>query len=545
MITINNIDKYSFEDLFEMDKVQELTDAMSMALEVGVVIVSPEGVPLTKPSNFCHFCMNIVRKSPIGNKNCMYSDAILGRKSEKPIVAKCLSAGLTDAGVSIIIEGKHLASWMVGQVRIEDDMLSDEELRARARELEIDEDVFMESVKTVPVKKREQFERILEMVRVMAMQLSELGLNNYLQKEKLNYHVKLEEELRGENEKLEIYHKYDELTGLYSRTYYEKKLSELVQQKRYPLAIISGDMNNLKLYNDVFGHQEGDKALQTIGRIFKQEAGDDYLIGRCGGDEFFIVIPNGRGEMAEDYCRRISDACINVTDAMIPPSVAMGYGVLESDEMELGSVIRQAEQAMYNAKVKKKAAQNIHQDIMEVLYRKQFISEKQVEESVLRIGRFGRYLGLEEYNIKILELSARLQDVGLIGVPEAVVKKETTRTREEYNLMAKHTEIGYRLARLYDESFLAADIILQSHECWFGKGYPNQLKGKEILYNSRVLYMVGTYSGWIFPKPTGSNMAPADARLRLRSEAGRQFDPELVEKFLQYLEEQEPIESFT
>jgi len=68
------------------------------------------------------------------------------------------------------------------------------------------------------------------------------------------------------------------------------------------------------------------------------------------------------------------------------------------------------------------------------------------------------------------------------------------------------------------------------------------LKGKEILYNARVLYMVGTYSGWIFPKPTGSNMAPEAARHRLQGEAGRQFDPELVEKFLRYLEEEEPIE---
>ena len=140
------------------------------------------------------------------------------------------------------------------------------------------------------------------------------------------------------------------------------------------------------------------------------------------------------------------------------------------------------------------------------------------------------------------KLAARLQDVGLIGVAEAVVKKETKRTPEEYAQIAKHTEIGYRLARLYDESFPAADVILQSHECWFGKGYPNQLRGKEILFNSRVLYMVGTYSGWIFPKPTGSNMEVAAARLRLREEAGKQFDPELVEKFLKYLEEEEKID---
>ena len=108
--------------------------------------------------------------------------------------------------------------------------------------------------------------------------------------------------------------------------------------------------------------------------------------------------------------------------------------------------------------------------------------------------------------------------------------------------MAKHTQIGYRLARLYEESFPAANIILQSHECWFGLGYPNGLKEREILYPARILYMVTAYSGWIFPRPTGSGMEPAAARVRLLGEAGKQFDPDLVKQFLTYLEQEEPVE---
>ena len=535
-----NIDKYSFQDLFDMDKVQKLTDTISMALEVGVVIVSPEGEPITKPSNFCNFCLNVVRKSPIGYQNCLRSDAELGKVSDKPIVSKCLSAGLTDAGISIVIGGKHLASWMVGQVMVEDDMLTEEEMRERARNLGIDEEVFIENIKEVPVRTREQFDRIIKMIHEVALQLAELGLKNYLQKEELAYKEEVEEELRGEKAKLEVFHKYDKLTDVFSRAYYEDRLKELIDKKEYPIVLISGDMNNLKLCNDVFGHQHGDEALKTLASILKKEAGDDYIIGRCGGDEFCIAIPHGRPEMAEDYCRRIHNAC-NITDAMMPPSISLGYYLLESDETELSYAIRQAEEEMYNAKMKKKRSENIHHDIMEILYRKQYVSEKQVNTAVRRIGRFGKFLGLDEYAISVLKLAARLQDVGLIGVPEAIVKKETTRTAEEYAHMAKHTEIGYRLAKLYDESFPAADIILQSHECWFGKGYPNQLKGKEILYAARVLYMVTTYSGWIYSKPTGSGMKPADARVRLQGEAGKQFDPELVEKFLLYLEKKEPL----
>ncbi|MBQ2802435.1 MAG: PocR ligand-binding domain-containing protein [Lachnospiraceae bacterium] len=538
-MTTRNIDKYSFEDLFDMEKVQKLTDAMSMALEVGVVIVSPEGEPITRPSNFCHFCMNIVRKTPIGKRNCARSDSILGRKSDRPITSKCLSAGLTDAGISIIIDGKHIASWMIGQVLIEDDMLTEKEMRERARFLGIDEEVFIENIKTIPIRTREQFERMIEMVHEMALQLSELGLKNFQQKEEIAYRAEREAQLRNEKEKLEQYHQYDELTKLFTRVYYEDQLDELVRAKRYPIVIISGDMNNLKLSNDVFGHHMGDKALRTLGEIFRKEAGDDWLIGRCGGDEFQIAIPHGRLEEAEEYCKRVHRDCVNVVDAMIPPSVSLGYHVLRSAEEDLQEAVKKAEEAMYNAKMIKKQKQNIQHDIMEVLYRKQYISERQVSKAVKRIEDFCNFLGLDDYTIQIMKKTAQIQDVGLIGVPEAVVKKETKRTEDEYKKMARHTEIGYRLARLYDESFQSADIILQSHECWEGNGYPRGLKGREILYTARILYMVSTFSGWIYPRPTGSGMEIAAAKERLRSESGKQFDPELVEKFMQYLEIEE------
>ena len=207
------IDKYEFQDLFDLDEVQHLTDVISMALEVGIVIVSPDGLPITKPSNFCDFCKNLIRKTEIGSKNCEYSDSILGRKSDKPVVSRCLSAGLVDAGVSIVINGKHLASWMIGQVILEGEEMSELEQQERAKLLGIEEEIFMEGLKKVPRKSKEQFERILEMIHVLAMQLSQLGLKNYVQKEELAYQIQLEEDLRREKAHLEYYSKYDELTG--------------------------------------------------------------------------------------------------------------------------------------------------------------------------------------------------------------------------------------------------------------------------------------------------------------------------------------------
>jgi len=408
--------------------------------------------------------------------------------------------------------------------------------------LKIDEDLFLEKIQTVPRKTRAQFNNIVEMIRVLAMQLSELGMQSYIQQEELAYRKEIETELRSEKIKLELSHQHDELTGLLSKARFDEKLKKLVQDKAYPIVFFAGDMNNLKLCNDVFGHRIGDAALKVVADILRKEAGVDYIIGRRSGDEFCIAIPYGRALEAEDYCSRIHKACAEVSNTMLPPSLSLGYAILKSEEDDLRSVMNQAEEAMYNAKVQRKRKQNIHNDIMELLYQKQYISKKQVAESVHRIERFSRYLNLEEYTVQMLRLSAKIQDVGLIAIPKHIVEKDAELTEKEYVEMSKHTLIGYRLARLYEESFPASNTILQSHECWSGMGYPNRLKGKEILYTARVLFMVTSYSYWIYPKPTGSGMDVAEARERLRQEAGKQFDPKLVDSFLEYLENEEPME---
>lgn len=538
----SGIEKYEFEDLFNVEEVQHLTDALSMALEVGVVIVSPKGVPITKPSNFCDFCMNVVRKTEIGRKNCEYSDSVLGKKSDKPVVSRCLSAGLVDAGVSIVIDGKHLASWMIGQVMIEGEEMTEEEQRERARLLGIDEELFIESIKQIPRKTREQHERILNMVQELAMQLSELGLKNYMQKEELIYRVQLEKDLQREKAHLEYFSKYDELTGVFSRSYYEEKLDEVCTKGEYPIGIISGDMNNLKLMNDVFGHQHGDEMLRNVGEILRMEARPSYLIGRCGGDEFNIAIPFAREEEVNSYCESVKQACENTHGGMIPMSLALGYEMMNSSYESVREVTKSAEEKMYKLKTQKKLQQNINDDILEVLYRKEYIFKDEVEECIDRLMGFADYLGLGVHEKGLLRLSAQLKDIGMIAVPEEIIKKRTKRNAEDWVQLEKHPEIGYRLAKLYDESYPVANVILQSRECWDGSGYPSRLKGDEIMYIARILYVVSEYTYWINEKSHRVVLEPRAARRQMSEKAGTQFDPSVVEKFLAYLEKAEPLE---
>ena len=108
----------SFEDLFNLEEIQLMQDQFAEATGVASIISRPNGTPITKPSNFCRLCMDIIRPSEIGCRNCQNSDRILGIPNPGgPVVQPCKSGGLWDAGASIMIGGRHIATWLVGQVR--------------------------------------------------------------------------------------------------------------------------------------------------------------------------------------------------------------------------------------------------------------------------------------------------------------------------------------------------------------------------------------------------------------------------------------------
>ena len=117
----DSINEIQFSEIFNLEDIQRLQDLFSDATGVASIITHPDGTPITSPSNFCRLCNNIIRKTEKGLANCFKSDAALGRyKSSGPIVLPCLSGELWDAGASISIGGKHIANWLIGQVRNEE-----------------------------------------------------------------------------------------------------------------------------------------------------------------------------------------------------------------------------------------------------------------------------------------------------------------------------------------------------------------------------------------------------------------------------------------
>jgi len=199
----DKINNFEYSDIFTVAELQQIQDLFSNATGVASIITKPDGTPITKPTNFCRFCNNVIRGNEKGLMNCMKSDAALGKEYPNgPRMQPCLSGGLWDAGVSIVIGGKHLANWMIGQVRNEE--LDEYKIETYADQIGVDRDAYKSAFLEVPVMTTSKFREIANLLYHIANSLSERAFRNK-ELELLVLEQKLtEEQLRQSEEKYRL-----------------------------------------------------------------------------------------------------------------------------------------------------------------------------------------------------------------------------------------------------------------------------------------------------------------------------------------------------
>ncbi len=191
-----------FEDMFDLDDLQRIQDLFAETCGVAALITRPDGTPITRPSNFCRLCRDIVRRTAKGEANCNHSDAMIGRYNPAgPTISTCLSAGLCNAGASITVGGRHVANWLIGQVRNE--RHEEEKVVAYAREIGVDESEFRGAYREVPVMPEEQFTRAAHFLFLLANQISGTAYRNIQQARSIMEYGKAEAEIRRLNDELE------------------------------------------------------------------------------------------------------------------------------------------------------------------------------------------------------------------------------------------------------------------------------------------------------------------------------------------------------
>ncbi|MDQ2087252.1 PAS domain S-box protein [Herbivorax sp. ANBcel31] len=344
-------------------------------------------------------------------------------------------------------------------------------------------------------------------------------------------------EKREKEKQIEYLSFNDYLTGLYNRRYMEDSIKRLDSKRSLPFSIITVDVNGLKLTNDAFGHEMGDRLLKEVANIIRKSCRSTDIICRTGGDEFDVLLPNTNSRETKAIIKRISEKAANTRIESIIVSLAIGYAVKENEEQDIFEILKEADNNMYKNKLKfgrimrSKTIETVLLNINNK-YDKEQIHTEMVSQFCEIIAKG---LCLNEREIDGIKAAGILHDIGKIMVPPEILNKKEKLTDEEWEIIKRHPVTGYQILRGVDEYAWLAEFVLYHHERWDGRGYPEGLKKEEIPLQARIITVADAYEAMTAQRSYQITKVKNEALTELKRCAGTQFDPEIVEVFIRMM----------
>lgn len=347
---------------------------------------------------------------------------------------------------------------------------------------------------------------------------------------------------RKKNEEAVLYLSYhDQLTGLYNRRFYEEELLRLDTPRNLPIALIMADVNGLKLINDAYGHQMGDKVLKEFAEILKKECRHDEIASRVGGDEFVVLFSHTDRQSVERIVKRLNVAVAKVQIDHTILSVSMGFALKEDPHDDLNDVFKRAEDAMYQHKliispsIKRATIDLIVNSIYERNHQ-EVIHYQLVSDYCQALARA---LDFDTEAVNQVGLAGLRHDIGEIAIDEAILTKTEKLSESEWAEIRRHPEIGYHILRSVNELAEIAKFVLEHHERWDGQGYPKGLKADEISLQGRIIAIADAYCTMTTERPYCRAFTDDEAINEIKKCAGLQFDENLARLFVEKVLQQE------
>jgi diguanylate cyclase (GGDEF)-like protein/putative nucleotidyltransferase with HDIG domain len=354
----------------------------------------------------------------------------------------------------------------------------------------------------------------------------------------------------------------DPLTDLLNRRGFEEVFDiELERSRRTsaPLSLVVGDLDRFKRINDEFGHAQGDEALRRVGRASRVAKRSFDSAARVGGEEFALLAPDcdehGAYMLAERVRADVERAF--VTGGPGPLTISFGIATFPLHGQSAEALLRAADQALYAAKRLGRNRSVISSaEVPGILARApRGQEEAHVELGTLlnlaealdvrdsgnaahchRVARFSelmaRELGLRPDSVERVRLAGILHDVGRVGMPDELFRKQGPLSEQEWGWVRSHPEIGARMVETTEFEDIRS-WILAHHERPDGSGYPPGLAWEEVPLEARILAVADAWEAMTSPRAYRDAMLPEQAAAELRRGAGRQFDERVVEALLQ------------
>jgi diguanylate cyclase (GGDEF)-like protein/putative nucleotidyltransferase with HDIG domain len=352
----------------------------------------------------------------------------------------------------------------------------------------------------------------------------------------------------------------DALTGLLNHRGALQTLHasfEAAKSENAPCSLLMGDIDGFKLFNDTYGHVMGDDVLKLAADVARKSAEPvEGIACRYGGDEFLVILPGldraSATSIAQEITERLGRAEFRSDkNSLVPVSMSLGVASFPEDGDSPAKIVAAADAAMYAAKRKVEGSRQsavastrdttfgVLDSLVQAIDAKDSYTKVHCDIVAEYAVKLAVRLNLPEESQRALRIAGLLHDIGKLAVPDDILKKPAPLNEEEYEIMQRHVTIGEVLIREVPQLKEVIQAVACHHERFDGTGYPRGLAGEQIPLIGRIIAIADSYSAMCLDRPYRKGMSHDRVLAELVGGAGIQFDPELIETFVQMLLEEQ------
>ncbi len=359
----------------------------------------------------------------------------------------------------------------------------------------------------------------------------------------------------------------DELTKLYNHRYFYEKMEEYMKSTDHDKGgLIIVDIDQFKIYNDLYGHSAGDKALKRIAALIEENTPSDVLIARYGGEEFGVYFPgydrHKLYQAMEEIRKTVENKFLLSTEIKEFLTVSVGGSLIQEHGDSLEEVVGKAFDAVKHCKQSGRNKSIIYSETEQKLDDVNKSVQDKIKEAYLSSTyalaatidakdhyTFGHSNNVAELSVALakeietvtekeidtIKNAGLLHDIGKVGIPESVLLKRGYLTDQEMETMRSHVVQSINIIKHIPNLVDTIPIIISHHERFDGGGYPRGISGENIPLLGRVICIADSFDAMTTDRPYRKGLSLDQALYELKKNAGTQFDPDLVEKFINFV----------